>query len=283
MMRWRSKMDLKTLYDTPPWEWPEGTDTVLLGILRDDRTDQADRLLAAELAGDSTVVNDELVDVLLSILRNGDAPENLRGRAAISLGPALEYADMDGFEEPGAAPITEQTFRKIKETLRKLYADAGIPKYVRRRILEAAVRAPQNWHQNAIREAYLSDDEDWKLTAVFCMRYIRGFDDWILESLGSKNADIHYQAVCAAGNGEVDAAWPHIAGLVTSAKTEKSLLLAAIEASASIRAQEAREILGRLMDGDDEDIAEVAYEAMSMAGGFLGEGDDEDEDDEFLR
>ena len=117
-------MDLRTLYDTSPWEWPDGTDKILLGILRDDRTDQSDRLLAAELAGDSTVVNDELVDVLLSILRNDNAPENLRGRAAISLGPALEYADVDGFEEPGAVPITEQTFLKFKEALRKLYADA---------------------------------------------------------------------------------------------------------------------------------------------------------------
>ena len=275
-------MDLKTLYDTPPWEWPEGTDKMLLEKLRDNRADQSDCLLAAEMAGDSTVVNDELVDVLMSILRNGHAPVNLRGQAAISLGPALEYADIDGFEEPDAAPITEQTFRKIQEALRKLYAEAGVPKNVRRRILEAAVRAPQDWHKKAIRAAYLSDDEDWRLTAVFCMRYIRGFDDWILESLFSKNTDIHYQAVCASGNWEVDAAWAHIAELITSAKTEKSLLLAAIEASGSIRAQEAQEILGRLTDSDDEDIVEAVHEAMAMTGGLWGEGDDEDEDDEFL-
>jgi len=31
-----------------------------------------------------------------------------------------------------------------------------------------------------------------------------------------------------------------------------------------------------------EDIVEAVYEAMSMAGEFWGEGDDEDEDDEFL-
>jgi len=48
-------MDLKTLNDTPPWGWPEGADKMLLKILRDDRTDQSDCLLAAELAGDSTV------------------------------------------------------------------------------------------------------------------------------------------------------------------------------------------------------------------------------------
>ncbi len=68
---------------------------------------------------------------------------------------------------------------------------------------------------------------------------------------------------------------------MTSAETEKSLLLAAIEASASIRAQEAREILDNLMDADDEDIVEAVYEALAMAGELWGEGDNENEDDEF--
>ena len=72
-------MDLKALDDTPTWEWPEGVDKMLLEILRDERIDPSDRLLAAELAGDATVINDDLVDVLLSILRNSAASENLRG------------------------------------------------------------------------------------------------------------------------------------------------------------------------------------------------------------
>jgi uncharacterized protein (UPF0147 family) len=139
-------MDLKALYDKPPWEWPEGADKVILGALRDDGADKSDRILAAALAGNSVIVNDELVDVLLSILRNGGVPENLRDQAAISLGPALEleYADIDGFEEPDAVPITKQTFRKIQEALRKLYADTGVPKNVRHRFwrLQCAPRRP---------------------------------------------------------------------------------------------------------------------------------------------
>ena len=93
-------MDLKTLKDTPPWEWPEGAEKMFLGILRDDQADESYRLLAAELAGDFTVINDELADVLLSILCNGDESEKMRGKTAISLGPALENADMDGFDDP---------------------------------------------------------------------------------------------------------------------------------------------------------------------------------------
>ena len=274
-------MDLKTLYDTPPWDWPEGTAKMFLGILRDDQADESERLLAAELAGDSTVINDNLADALLSILRNGDESEELRGKAVISLGPALEYAYMDWFEDPDEVPISEETFRGIQESLRGLYMDAGVPKEVRRRILEASVRAPQDWHQDAIRAAYSSGDADWKLTAVFCMRFVRGFNDQILEALETENQDIHYEAVCAAGNWEVDAAWSHIASLVTTKETDKHLLLAAIDAVAGIRPQEAAEILIDLADSDDEDIVEATYEAMAIAEG-LSDDEYDDEDVETL-
>jgi hypothetical protein len=264
------------LKDIPPWDWPQDAAKVFLDILRDDQAREADRLVAVELAGDFTVINDELVDALLSILRSGNASEELRGLAAISLGPVLEHADMDGFEDPDDVPITEETFHRICEALHTLYADADVPQEVRRRILEASVRAPQDWHPDAIRSAYASDDETWKLTAVFCMRFVRGFDEQILAALDSGNPEIHYEAVCAAGNWEVDAAWPHIAALVTSAETDKPVLLAAIEAVASIRPQEAAEILLELTDADDEDIAEAAYDAMAMAGGLSGEDDEDD-------
>ena len=68
---------------------------MLLDILRTERSAESDLLLATELAGDLTVVNDELVDALLSILRSGDKSEMVRGRAAISLGPVLEDADTE--------------------------------------------------------------------------------------------------------------------------------------------------------------------------------------------
>jgi hypothetical protein len=272
-------MDLKTLKDTPPWDWPEGTDKGFLGILRDKKARPSDRLLAAELAGDYTVMNDELARAFLDIVANTHEPEDLRGQAVISLGPALEQADTDGFEDPDV-PIAEKTFLKIQETLSGLYMDGNVPKEVRRRILEASVRAPQGWHENAVREAYAGKDEAWKLTAVFCMRFLPGFDAEILESLKSTNPDIHYEAVCAAGNWEVAGAWPHISKLLASKKTEKALLLAAIEAIAGIRPEEAAETLGEFIDSDDEDIVDAAYEAMAMAGVEWEEEDYDDEDAE---
>ncbi len=141
------------------------------------------------------------------------------------------------------------------------------------------MRAPQDWHRDAVRAAYGSDDEAWRLTAVFCMCYVRGFDAEILEALDSRNPDIHYEAVRAAGNWQVDAAWPHIAALVTSGETDKPLLLAAIDAVASIRPRQAAEILDDLTDSGDKDIAEAVFEATTTARGLSDEDNDEDDED----
>ncbi|PYX54215.1 MAG: hypothetical protein DMG76_22555 [Acidobacteria bacterium] len=258
-------MDLKTLLDTPPWDWPPDAGMMLWRILTDQRATASDRLVAAELAGDFTVINDDLADALLTIASSADEPEQLRARAAISLGPVLEQADTDGFEDPDDVPITERTFRNIQESLEKLYLGNSTPKEVRRRSLEASVRAPQLWHQGAIRHAYSSGDQEWMLTAVFSMRWVRGFDDQILLALKSGDPEMKFQAVIAAGNWELDAAWSSIIALLNDAHSPKPLLLAAIGAVGSIRPAEAREVLVDLADSDDEEIAEAVDEALAPA------------------
>ena len=274
-------MDLKRLQEMPSWDWPKDTGRMLEKILRDGRADASDRLLAAELAGDFTVISDELADALLFIVQQRDESEQLRAEAVLSLGPALEYMDEDLFDDSDEVTISEGMFRRIQDSLRRYYMDAGVPKEVRRRILETSVHAPQGWHRDAVRAAYVSDKEDWKLTAVFCMGFVDGFDDQLLEALSSKNPDIHYEAVRAAGNWGLDGAWPQIAAIIAAGESDKLLLLAAIEAAANIRPREAAEILGYLIDSEDEDIVEAVYEAMAMAELPL---DDEyfDEDDETI-
>jgi len=257
-------MDLTTLTDIPPWQWPADTGTLLLDTLRDDAAHEPELLLAAEFAGDITVINDGLADALLVLLRRGDRSEPLRVRAAISLGPVLELADTDGFDNLGDVPITEQTFGRIRESLRGLYRDVDVPAAVRRGILEASVRAPQDWHPGAVGVAWSGDDAAWRLTAVFCMQNVRGFDAQILEALDSPDPDIHYQAVVAAGNWELTAAWSHMVALVASQDTEKSLLLAAIDAVASMRPSKAADILSDILDTGDEDIVFAVHEALAM-------------------
>ena len=272
-------MDLKDLLDTPPWEWPKDAAKRFQKALM-DRANPSDRLVAADLAGNLVVVNDQLAASLTAIVRNPKEPDRLRAKAAISLGPVLEQADTFEFEDPDDVPITERTFRHIQNALHEVYLDETTPKEVRRRVLEASVRAPEIWHRDAIRAAYSSGDKDWMLTAVFAMRWVLGFDDQILEALESADPEIHYEAVKAAGGWELDAAWPHVVALLRERATPRFILLAAIEAVGKIRPQEAGEILADLADSRDEEIAEAAEEAIAMAQAMSGEEDDEEEDDE---
>ena len=85
-------MDLRALKESPPRNWPVDIRKNLLDILRDDHASETDLLLAAELAGDSSITNDALKDALRSILQNSSTSERVRSRAAISLRPVDESA-----------------------------------------------------------------------------------------------------------------------------------------------------------------------------------------------
>ena len=102
-------MDLKTLLDTPPWEWPRNAGKLLHRILIDRQSGESDRTDAATLAGDPVVVNDEIAKSLLAIVESANEPERLRAAAASALGPALELADISDFDDLDEVPITERT------------------------------------------------------------------------------------------------------------------------------------------------------------------------------
>ena len=123
-----------------------------------------------------------------------------------------------------------------------------------------ADRVSDHWRANRSTDA----DREWRLTVVFAMGYVRGFDAQIVAALEDADAEIRYEAVGAAGNWGVAAAWPYVANLLTSAAADKPLLLAAIEAAAAIRPQEARPMLSDLTDFADAEVAQAASDALMM-------------------
>jgi hypothetical protein len=277
-------MNIHTLNDIPPWDWPENAAEFISKILRQKNAPESDRVLAAELAGDHVVMNDDLGNLLLTIIQDNNEAEELRVKAAISLGPALDYGNMMEFDDPDDIVLSEMVFHKVQKQLQDIYQDTGTSKKLRRRALEASVRAPMDWHKQAIQETYRSNDQEWLLTAIFCMGYVKGFEDQILASLKSENPDIFYEAVCAAGNWGVKTAWPYVKEIITGEDTDKPLLIAAIDAAIHINPYESVDILAELSYSDDEEIAEAAEEALSMAGMYaddLSDYDDLPEDDLF--
>ena len=242
----------------------------MLKVLRDRDASPADRVRATELAGEFVVANEGLMRGLARIVGDGAEPADLRGRAAIALGAVLEMAFIEGWEEDDPdpdpdVPISPARFFEIQDTLRRVHGDPGAPEEVRRRALEASVRAPEKWHEDAARSALSSPQPLWRLTGVFCTRFLHGFDKEILQALESDESALRYEAVRAAGAHGLDAAWPHVVRIVERERSDRPLLLAAIDAVASIRPEEADDVLSALSDLDDEEIEEAVFDALGMA------------------
>jgi uncharacterized protein (UPF0147 family) len=269
-----------------PWQWPENAASTIRSILKDRKAKPSDRLIAIDLAGNYVIISDEMTEAILTVLADPTESATMRARAAISLGPMLETVDLELDDDD--PPITETTLAKIVFTLEHVYRDTNNPKEVRRRAVEGSVRFPQPWHPEAIRTAYQSGDREWILTAVFAMRYVKGFEDLIVEELKNPDQEIHIEAIRSAGTREIDAAWPHIVELLQNPQTHRDLLLAAIAAAPYIRSAEAPRVLRDLTDTPDEEISEAAEEAISDARSFAAipkdldetAGDEEDEEDE---
>lgn len=277
--------DLERLNELAPWDWPEQTPQILLRILRDTRSPLEDRLAAVGFASQTTVMSDDLAGELLKIIDNQAELEQLRADAAISLGPVLEYQDTIEEDDPYEEPLLSKAMvASIGETFSRLYHQASdVPKLVRRRILEASVRFSQDWHAAAITEAYNSGDEEWRLTAVFCMRYVQGFDKQIVKNLDNRNIDIQREAVEAAGQFSVRAAWPRIEAILKDRRAPLALVMAAIGAAGYVNPEKAGPLLGELAESANEQIAEAAEEAMMELDttDFDEDFDDEDDDNPF--
>lgn len=274
-------MNIHELNETGPWEWPGNASEIIFSALKDRTAGLDERLLAAELVAEPTVMNDDIATYLMAIIKTGEEDEDLRCQAAISLGPALEYGDIMEFDNPDEIVLSEDLFMNIRNQLRDIFQDHSFPVEVRRCVLEAAVRSPMEWQEEEIKKAYEQDDDNWRITAVFCMGYAGDFNTQILDALDDQNPDIFYEAVVAAGNCGIQEAWSYVKPLLATDDTEKSLLLAAIEASANINSEEAIDYLTEYTDSEDEDIEEAANDTMSRI--YMKDGDTGDhEDDETV-
>jgi len=272
-------MDVRDLSEIPPWEWPEDADEVLLDALRDRAAADDERMLAAELAASVVVIDDDVARALLEVVRGTDEEPELRGRAAIALGRTLEEQMMArDTGDPEDRVVSDEVEAAIRTTFRNVYIDPETPKLVRRRALEASIRGSEEWHEGAIRAAYHDGDPEWRLTAVFCMGFLPGFEPEIVEALEGGDDRVRFEALRAAGRMGVTEAWPHVRD-VLRAPADRDWLLAAIEAAGPVSPEEAPAALAPYLDSDDDEILEAANDALEWARILSGDHVPDDPDE----
>jgi hypothetical protein len=257
-------VELTQLTQTPSWDWPtDAAASVKRGL---GGQDSAQRLVAAELAGELVVMDDEMAALLLAMV-TADPLEAVRGAAAIALGPALEEANEVGFDDEldhafDRRALSEARVAEIQRALRTVHQDPRQPELVRRMCLEASVRAPQDWHADAVRSAYARPDKPWKMTALFCMGRVDGFEPDILAALDGSDVDLVVEAVRAAGQLELGAAGPRVLDLAASGASDVRARYAAVEALATIETEGCDELLVSLTEAPDDVLAQLAFESL---------------------
>lgn len=229
----------------------------------------------------SVEMDDALAREILAIIAS-DAADDIRADAVVALGPAveecgIEYMDDDLPDEiPYTAPLSREAHGELTSALRAVYEDESQPTIVRRRALEVLVRDPQPWQKDAIRRDFASQDRDWKMTALFAMGYVRGFEPDLLNVLRTGDGDLLYEAVRAAGNAEVVEAAPILEAFALSEETDRDVRLEAIAALPSVD-PECFDLLDELAESTDEQVRGAAEQALEELQMF---GDDLDEDEE---
>lgn len=230
-------------------------------------------------------MDDEVARAFLDVA-SSDAEEHIRADTIVGLGPIIDEAGIDFDDEDDSEfaldpelgpPISREMFETIVREVRGLYEDEAQPKLVRRRAFEVLVRDPQPWLTAEIRKHSASDDPEWKVSGIFGMGYVTGFEREIAVAVQSESGKLLFEAVRAAGSMEVAAAAKRIRELATSPNTELDLRLAAIDALPHVD-HDSFDLLERLSHSDDEEVAAAAEAALEELS--FDDEDDEDFDDE---
>jgi HEAT repeat protein len=143
---------------------------------------------------------------------------------------------------------------------------------VRQRALEAYAYSEDPYVDDVLRDAYESEDDEIRSSAVFAMGR-RGDEDWlpvVHQELRSDADNMRLAAVAAASQIASSASVPFLLQVIGE-DPDQDIRVAAVYALSEIESPEAERILQDLLDSDDMDIVEAADEALELrqAGGQM--------------
>ena len=176
-------------------------------------------------------------------------------------GDAAAFEDWDGYENN----ITADDYARVTDFLFRFAQDPEEAVEVRRYAIEAlAFRSEDADVHDLIEWAYQHSDRRLRVSALFSMA--RNGDprwtEYILAELHSRDTEIQYEAVHAAGELSLEEATDTLIDMVRGKNVRKPLRLLAIYALGQIGNERAYPVLDRLTHSRDRDVREVAREAI---------------------
>jgi HEAT repeat protein len=206
------------------------------------------------------------IDVLMRKATE-DAHADVRAHAISALGRYVfegETAEFEGWDDP-TFTISKHDYQRVVDFLFRIAQDPEETLSARRYAIEAlAFRSSDPDVADLIDWAYQHRDRRMKISALFAMAR-HGDPRWtpyILAEMRSRDPQIQYEAVRAAGELGLHEAIDTLIEIVQAKNTRKPLRLLAIFALGETGDDKALPILEQLSHSRDRDVREVAREAI---------------------
>jgi HEAT repeat protein len=201
-----------------------------------------------------------------------DPDVDVRAKAASVLGIYIYETISNGMLE-------EAEFLSIRGLLLDLAQDAKENLVVRRMAIEALSFDNDELIQDLIEWAYGHPNKEVRMSAIFAMGRSRSsrWTDAILHELDSDERELQIEAVNASAESGLEQATPRLRNLAAS--PDKDLRMAAIWALSQTRGPGALETIEMCTQAEDEEVRNLAHEALEELYHAERE-DDEIEDDE---
>ena len=205
----------------------------------------------------SDIIDMSLARRMLWLVKN-DADAGVRAEAATALGAYLFASDGESERE--------QSFRReVEDVLLEIVNTDAEDMQVRQRALESYGYASDPFADDVLREAYESDEDDLRASAVFAMGR-RADEAWlpiVHRELRSEPEVMRLAAIYAAGVIGSSSSIPHLLRVIGEDAND-DVRAAAVYALADIDSPEAVRILEDLLESDDITIVNAADEALDI-------------------
>ncbi len=237
----------------------------LVSVAEDNAEANFDAVFRIALDDDASEIRQKTIDALwenqerwllnkLASMAEEDSAQDVRAAASGALGKFVLLGALD--------ELRPSLVDQVESALHRIIANSEEPVAVRRRAIEALAPSVDPSVNDVIRDAYYSDDEDLKISAVFSMGQ-HCDDGWLpvlLSELKNTDPAMRFEAARACGELEDERAVRSLIQL--TGEDDAEVQEAAIEALGRIGGDEAKDALRRFVEKADVRLREAAQAAL---------------------